>query len=93
MLRLIYIILLAICSKLTAGQDINLMIQVNEKLEQGSFSNMYVTRDTIISHAKYVVDYVPGNLKLPPDLLNILETDSSKTIMLHFTYNTYKKEN
>ena len=93
MLRYIYIIGLTICSKLTVGQDINLIIQVNERLEQSSFSNMYVTLDTIINHKKSMVDYVPSNLKLPADLLEVLETDSSKTIMLHFTYNTYKKDN
>jgi hypothetical protein len=93
MLKLIYIILLTLCSKLTVGQDINLIIQVNDRLEQGTFSNMYVTLDTIINHGKYVVDYVPGNLKLPANLLKKLETDSSKTILLHFTYDTYKKGN
>ena len=93
MLKFIYITLLTIISKLTLGQDVNLIIQVNERLEQGSFSNMYVTLDTIINHTKYQVDYVPGNLKLPTDLLKVLERDSTKTIMLHFTYNTYKKNN
>jgi len=92
-LKYLYIIALTICSKLTVGQDINLIIQVNERLEQSNFSNIYVTLDTIVNHRKYMVDYIPGNLKLSSDLLKILETDSSKSIMLHFTYNTYKKDN
>jgi hypothetical protein len=51
---------------------------------------MYVTLDTIINNRKYLVDYVPGNLKLPKELMRVLEADSSKVIMLHFTYNTFK---
>ena len=81
---------LAIC-KLTAGQDINLIIQVNEKLQLSSFSNIYVTFDSTKNSAKYEVDYVPGNLKLSENVINALKSDSSELIYLHLTYNTFSK--
>lgn len=93
MLKMISILVALTICKLTTGQDINLIIQVNEKLQQGSFSNMYVTFDSIKESAKYQVEYVPGNLKLSNEVNNVLRADSSKIIYLHLTYNTFKKEN
>ena len=87
----IYTIAFFACSTVANGQNINLIIQVNGRLETASFSNMYVTLDTIINHAKYYVEYVPGDLTLPQSLTDILKRDSSKVIMLHFTFNTHKK--
>jgi hypothetical protein len=93
MLKTVYILVALTFCKVTAGQDINLIIQVNEKLQQGSFTNMYVTIDRTKGAAKYYVDYVPGNLKLPSVVNDSLKADSSKSICLHLTYNTFNKEN
>ena len=92
MFKIILIIEALIFSKLTFGQDINLIIKVNEKLEQSSFSNIYVTLDSVKSQKHCQVDYVPGNLKLPIEITTTLNADSSKIIFLHFFYNTYNKD-
>lgn len=92
MLKTIYILVALTFCQWTFGQDINLIIQVNEKLQQGSFSNMYVTFDSLKGTTKYSVSYVPGNLKLPNEVINILRADSSKILYLHLTYNTFEKE-
>ncbi|HEU5164011.1 MAG TPA: hypothetical protein VFU29_00650 [Chitinophagaceae bacterium] len=75
----------------TAGQDVNLIIQVNENIELGSFTNIHVTLDSSKGSSKYEVDYVPGSLKLSEQVTNLLTHDSTKSIYLFLTYNTYKQ--
>lgn len=91
MLKTIYILVALSFSKVTVGQDINLIIQVNDKLQYSGLSNVYVTVDTIEGSTHYPVDYVPGNLKLQSEVIAKLNSDTSTVIYLHLTNNTFKK--
>lgn len=54
---------------------------------------MYVTLDSAKSKQRFPVDYVPGNLRLNDKVITALKMDSTQSLFLHFSYNTYKKQN
>lgn len=93
MLRILFYIAVFTLPKLVFGQEANLIIQLNEKLVQGGFTNMYVTLDSAKSKQRFPVDYVPGNLRLNDKVITALKMDSTQSLFLHFSYNTYKKQN
>jgi hypothetical protein len=74
-----------------SAQNVNLIIQVNEKLIYGEISGLYLQVGTGNNSEKINVSYVPGDLILNEHTWNIINSDTSKKISLHFTYNTFSK--
>lgn len=74
------------------AQNINLIIQVNERLVISGLTNVYVVVGHDNNSVQTPVNYVPGKLTLTNEIWNTINTDSSRKITLHFDYNTYSKK-
>ena len=86
-------ILLILFSLSLFSQNINVIIQVNERtLMDGEVSNLYIkleNNDTLYRS----INYYPGDLILSKELLQKINDDSIPKLKLHFDYYTYKKGN
>ena len=92
--NIFYTILLQVASLTSAySQNVNLIIQVNEKLIVSGLTNVYFTFDSIDNSQRFGVNYVPGDLILSTELLNRINSDTSSKLFLHFDYNSYAKQN
>ena len=76
-----------------ACQNVNLIIQVNERLIISGLTNIYFTIDSVTNRQKFYVSYVPGDLTLSPEFEDKIGSDTSSKLFLHFDYNIYSKEN
>jgi len=85
--------LLVLFSLSLFSQNINVIIQVNERtLMDGEVSNLYIkleNNDTLYRS----INYYPGDLILSKELLQKINNDSIPKLKLHFDYYTYKKGN
>lgn len=86
-------ILLVLFSLSLFSQNVNVIIQVNERtLMDGEVSNLYIkleNNDTLYRS----INYYPGDLILSKELLQKINDDSIPKLKLHFDYYTYKKGN
>ncbi|MEW5677381.1 hypothetical protein ABGT15_13805 [Flavobacterium enshiense] len=86
-----YIFLLFV--QLSFSQNVNFIIQVNEKLaEQGRIANLYVKFSTENQSKKYYVNYYPGDLILNEEVWSLINSPSIDKFYLHFDFYTYTKE-
>ena len=76
-----------------SAQNVNLVIQVNEKLVVGSISGMYLLLDSGPLAKQIPVSYVPGDLLISKAAWTIINSDTTNKLSLHFNYNTYLKKN
>ena len=74
------------------GQNINIVIQVNEKLAISEVSHIYLVVGQDGNSVKTPVNYVPGELTLTTEIWNAINSDKSKKISLYFDYITYSKD-
>jgi len=82
---------LSAVSHKAATQNVNLIIEVNEKLTYEEITNLYIEVGTDSDSKRLNVSYVPGDLLLSQDAWNIINADTSKRLSLYFTYNTFSK--
>ena len=83
------VILLIFFSKTTLCQNVNLIIQINEKLITTPL-NTFLTFDSLNSK-HFDITYVPGDLSIDTILWKKINIDSTKHFWLHFYYTTFSK--
>jgi len=86
------LLLLFSLTRTISGQNINLVIQVNEKLAISEVSHSYLVVGQDSNSVKMPVNYVPGELTLTTEIWNAINSDKSKKISLYFDYTTYSKD-
>lgn len=87
------IVLLSLISRISYGQNLNMVIQVNDRLVTTEISGAYLNFESIDgTKDKKNVVYQPGELILEDEILGILRSDSVKNITLTFDYNSFKSE-
>ena len=81
-------------SNYSIGQNLNMVIDVNEKLITSEFSGMYLnfeyydgTKDRIL------IGYHPGELILENNTWEKIKSEKTKKIKLTFDYHTFKRGN
>jgi hypothetical protein len=73
------------------GQNLNMVILVNEKLVTSEISGAYLNFETSNgTKSRNLVGYHPGELRLQPEDWEKINADSTKKITLTFDYNTFK---
>jgi len=73
------------------GQNVNLIIQVNDRLILGGLTQIALVVGNDKNAKRTLVNYVPGNLTLTKEIWDEINSDTSKNIFLYFDYNTYTK--
>ncbi len=86
-------IFLSLFSKIGFSQNVNLVIQVNDKLIVSELSSMYLMFGSGNEMKKILVSYVPGDLILDERAWTLIKADTSNKFSLHFDYNTFSKDN
>ncbi len=86
-------IFLGLFSAIGFGQNVNLVIQVNEKLVVSELSSIYLVFGTGTEVKKIPVGYVPGDLILDEKALALINADTLNKFSLRFDYNTYSNDN
>ncbi|UPQ79634.1 hypothetical protein M0M57_02060 [Flavobacterium azooxidireducens] len=85
-------IIFLIFTRLCFSQNINFIIQVNDKLLQyGELANLYLIIENEKDTTKYFVNYYPGDLILSKDILAVIDSAKYDKIYLHFDYYTYRR--
>lgn len=78
-------------SGLCFGQNLNMVILVNEELVTSEISGAYLNFETINgTKSRNLIGYHPGELRLQPEVWEKINSDSTKKIILTFDYNTFK---
>lgn len=85
------ILLIIGLSKSSYGQNLNMVIQVNERLVISEISGAYLNFENIDgTKSRILVAYYPGALILENDSWEKINSDLTKKITLTFDYNTFK---
>ena len=75
------------------GQNANFIFQVNEELVTEGILNLTLTYDTGSEKISSTsVKYVPGNLNLGNIVWSKIKSDSIKSFVLSFNYQTFEKD-
>ena len=94
MRKLFYASILFLITHFCFSQNVNFIIQVNDRLlNNGEIANLYLTTGKENDAKKYYVNYYPGDLILNEEVLSEINLDTLKKFYLHFDYYTYKKDN
>lgn len=76
------------------GQNLNMIIDINDKLLTNYVGDAYLTfENNIGSKDKIKVGYLPGELILNEIAWNKIKSEETTKIIFSFTYFTWKKEN
>jgi hypothetical protein len=89
---LLYLLLFLTHAWTSTGQNINLVIQVNEKLVIGELSRIFFVVGPDSNSVKLPVNYVPGKLTLTNEIWSAINSGESKKLWLYFDYTTYSKD-
>ena len=89
--KTIIIFILFVCSKICFSQNVNLIIQVNEKLVYAEISGIYLIVNSGNETQKMPVSYYPGDLVLDDKTWSIINADTLNKFSLQFDYSTYKR--
>lgn len=83
---------LFVCSSIFGQSEkrYNIIIQINDEIAVGSIAAVHLQVDSDGVRQKWEADYIPGELILPPETVQLLESDSIKSVNLKFDYYTYK---
>ncbi len=92
MKQLILLIFLTLVYCSLFGQDtkVNLVIKLNDKLLEDGISNVRLAIETSSDKYNSDVQYYPGDLVLPAEVMTILKRDSIKSLTLTFDISTFK---
>ena len=73
------------------GQNLNMVIEVNERLITSEISGAYLNfENTDGTKSRNLVGYYPGELVLQAEDWEKINSESTKNIILTFNYNTFK---
>lgn len=73
------------------SQNTNLILMVNDQLLNGEITNLYLKFENEIESKKIFVNYYPGDLIFNQEALDLINSDKTKKIYLHFDYNSFKR--
>ncbi|MCA1967359.1 MAG: hypothetical protein LDL23_12035 [Flavobacterium sp.] len=74
------------------GQNLNMVIEVNERLVTSEISGAYLNFENMDgTKSRNLVGYHPGELILQPEDWEKINSDLTKNITLTFDYNTFKR--
>ena len=73
------------------SQNVNFIIQINEKLIVTGITNIHIVFDSVESRKRFDINYVPGDLIISNEVWNKINSDSSTKLFLKFDYNTFTK--
>ena len=91
--RISYILILFFCFSTTLfSQNINLIIQVNDKLVIDGISSIYLKFGSGSNEKRIPVNYVPGDLIITSEAWNQINSDTAATFSLNFDYSTSNKQ-
>ncbi len=94
MRKIFYASILFLTTSFCFSQNLNFIIQVNDKLlNDGEIANLYLTSVKGNDAKKYYIKYYPGDLILNEEVLSEINSDIFKKFYLHFDYYTHKKGN
>ncbi|MFD2697797.1 hypothetical protein ACFSQ0_07315 [Mesonia sediminis] len=92
--KLLFLIIVLGISTIGFGQNLNMVIDVNDRLVVSEIGGVYLnfeyndgTKDRIL------IDYHPGELILEKNLWEKIKSEETKKITLTFDYYTYKRGN
>ena len=92
MRKYLYLFCLFLLTNLCFSQNVNFIIQVNDKLlNYGEVANLYLTVGKDNNTKKYYVNYYPGDLILNEEFTSEFNLNKLRKIYLHFDYYTYRK--
>jgi hypothetical protein len=93
MKKSLYLFFLYLITNLCFSQNVNFIIQVNDRLlNNGEIANLYLTIGKENNAKKYYVNYYPGDLILNEEFISEFNLNKLSKIYLHFDYYTYKKD-
>ena len=73
------------------GQNLNMVIEVNDRLVISEISGAYLNFENLNGiKSRNLVDYHPGELILQPEVFNKINSQLIKKITLTFDYNTFE---
>ena len=85
------LLLMLTISNIGIGQNLNMVIQVNEKLVTSEISNLCLNFENVDGEKnRILINYYPGDLVLDNDIWGKINSETTKKITLTFDYNTYK---
>lgn len=92
-MRKIFLLLINLISlNFCFSQNTNLVLMVNDQILNGEITNLYLKFENENETKKIYVNYYPGDLILNSETLELINSDKTNKIYLHFDYNTFKKE-
>jgi hypothetical protein len=94
MIRAVLVSLILIISLMTTAlsQNVNLIIQVNEKIAVTELANIHIVFDSVDNRKQFDVNYVPGELIISDYVWTKINSDSASKFFLKFDYYTYTKD-
>jgi hypothetical protein len=90
MFKSLFITLALILTNSIFGQSVNLILEVNGKVINSGFANIYLCFGDGKNAKKFYVDYQPGDLVLNEEVLSIIKSDTINKFFLHLDYYNYE---
>ena len=91
MTRIIFLTFLFFTIINVAGQNFNVILQVNDQNINGQIANIYLSNNSQKNDERISVNYYPGDLIIP-DYEKLNFKNLNEKFYLNFDYYTYKKE-
>ncbi|WP_224996859.1 hypothetical protein [Cesiribacter sp. SM1] len=91
-LILAFLVQLLVCFNVLGQSEkrFNIIIQINDEIAVGGVARIHIEADSDNEAKKWDAGYIPGELTLPLEVIQLLETDSTKSVNLKFVHYSYK---
>ncbi len=89
---LVSLLLIGVQAACLAQMNINLIIQINEKIAVGSLNGLYIVFDSVENEEKFDVDYIPGDLIINRRVWGKINSDTTARLFLKFNCSTFTKK-
>jgi hypothetical protein len=90
MKKVFFILFMAVFhSKISLGQSIDFIIQVNDTLQYEQFTGMVLIFNKGRAETRIPVDYFPGRLVLSKEAWDHINADTTANFTLYFNYHTH----
>lgn len=91
-IRLFIVLLIFGITQIGFGQNLNMVIEVNERLVTSEISGAYLNfENSDGKKSRILVGYHPGELVLQPSDWEKINSESTKKITMTFDYNSFKR--
>jgi hypothetical protein len=89
----LFLYLLAFITQFGQAQNLNMVIEVNERLVESGITSAYLNFEAVDgTTSKNLVSYYPGELVLEPEDWQKINSELTKEIILSFNYTDYSKK-